>query len=63
MASTKTITQLRQLQKNTPPEVAVSVSVEAVVTDGVLTPGHRNINPGVFGAGTAAEGTSVNNHQ
>lgn len=63
MALNKTITQLRQLQNNTPPEVAVSFTVEAVVTDGILTPGHKNLNPGVFTAGTVKEGTSTNNNQ
>lgn len=63
MALNKTITVTRQLQNNQSPEVAVSFTAEAVVTDGVLTAGHKVLNPGVFTAGTPKEGTSPNTHQ
>lgn len=62
MATTKTIVQKRQIQNNTPPDVSVNVTVEAVVKDGVLVVSDRNLNPGVFTAGTVNEG-SVNNPQ
>lgn len=60
MAQSKSITQLRQLQKNATPEVAVSFTVEPIVADGVLTPGYARANPGVFTAGTMVEASSSN---
>lgn len=63
MAINQTITQSRQIQNNTLPEVAVTQTVEAFVENNVLTPGYRNLNPGVFTAGTTREGTSTNNGQ
>lgn len=49
-----------QNQNNAPAPVAVNFVSEAVAANGRLVDGHRISNPGVFTAGTVAEGNSVN---
>lgn len=60
MALTKTISQTMQNQNNAAAPVAVTQTVEAIVSDGVLVVSFKDLNPGVFTAGTPREGTSTN---
>ncbi len=62
MATSKTITLKMQVQNNTNPPVSANVTVEPIVSDGVLVTSYRMNNPGVFSPGTVNEG-SVNNPQ
>ena len=62
MALSKSITLQMQNQNNATSPVAVSVTVEPIVSDGRLVTSYRMNNPGVFSFGTVNEG-SVNNPQ
>lgn len=62
MALSKTITAKMQNQNNAAAPTSVNFTAEAYVVNNVLVTGNRTDNPGVFTAGTATEGTSVNNH-
>lgn len=60
MALSKTQTLVMQNQNNALSPTAVSFTIQPVVTDGNLVPGHARRNPGVFTSGTAPEATSSN---
>lgn len=60
MAISKTITVQMQYQNNANSPVAVNYVVHPVVSGSNLTVGTRNVRPGVFTAGTPAEGTPSN---
>lgn len=60
MAQSKTITQSYQYQNNANSPVAVSNVIEPIVADNTLVVSYKDINPGVFTAGTPREGTVVN---
>jgi hypothetical protein len=56
------VTVLMQNQNNAAAPTSVNFTAEAYVSNNRLIDGNRTNNPGVFTAGTPAEGTSVNNH-
>ncbi len=63
MAISKTITVSMQQINNATSPSAVSFTAEPEVRDGVLVPGHKRTNPGVFTAGTPSEsygGANIN---
>lgn len=60
MAISKTITTAMQNQSNATSPVAISYVSEPIVQDGVLRVNYRNLNPGIFTAGTAPEGYGAN---
>lgn len=60
MATSKTITQTYQVQNNASAPTSVSVTVEPIVSDGRLVVSYRNLNPGVYSAGTTND-CSVSN--
>jgi hypothetical protein len=63
MAQGKTMSMTHQFLTNATSPTAETYTVVPEVSNGVLTPGHRRINPGIFTAGTASEeygGANVN---
>jgi hypothetical protein len=60
MALSKNFTVTMQNQNNATSPVAISYVSDPIVQDGVLRANFRNLNPGVFTAGTAPEGYGTN---
>jgi len=63
MALNKSITTALQFQNNATAPTAISFSEQPIVSDGKLVVNYRTTNPGVFTAGTAAEGNGANMNQ